>query len=124
MVTLRGRVITGESIGTGLGYPTANLDYALAQQHRLHHGVWACRVRLEHGEVLKGVAVVGVPYENNPNRRKFEVHILNWQGTLYGDEITVELVQFMHGIKHYKTTDALLHSIKEDVEEAREILEQ
>lgn len=122
MVTIRGRVITGESIGTQLGYPTANLDYALAQQRKIQHGIWACRVRLEHGDVLKGVAVVGVPFENNPNRRKFEVHLLDWNGTLYGDEIEITFVHFMHEIHHYKTLDALLHSIQRDIEDARIIL--
>ncbi|MEM9980150.1 MAG: riboflavin kinase, partial [Cyanobacteria bacterium P01_D01_bin.2] len=48
-----------------------------------------------------------------------EVHLLNWQGDLYGKTLTVSLESFIRPEQKFESLDALKHQILQDCETAR-----
>jgi riboflavin kinase / FMN adenylyltransferase len=88
--SLSGRVVEGRKIGRSIGFPTANI--MPADQHKLIpcNGVYAVEVNLG-GEFYQGMLSIGSnPTVNNDSGlRSIEVHILNFDGDVYGRSITV-----------------------------------
>jgi riboflavin kinase / FMN adenylyltransferase len=88
--TVSGTVIEGRRIGRSLGFPTANI--LPADKHKLIpcKGVYVVEVNLD-GQLYPGMLNIG----SNPtvNRdyglRSIEVHILNFDGDIYGRSISV-----------------------------------
>lgn len=90
--TLSGVVQHGDERGRQLGFPTANLDI---QKYELPpSGVYAGKVKIENKEYV-GMVNLG----NNPTFKMFqprlEVHILDFQGDLYGKRMEVSLLKFI-----------------------------
>jgi riboflavin kinase/FMN adenylyltransferase len=125
-VSVLGRVVHGSSLGHRIGFPTANLDL-----HRELHppaGVFACRVHHLRGdsrEARGGVANIGFrpTVSAEPARRpQVEVHILDFQGDLYGERIELEFVARLRGERRFAGVDELAAQIARDVLAARELL--
>ena len=115
---LSGLVVRGEGRGKTLGFPTANLD--VENQQLPPNGVYAIQAQVR-GFSYQGVANIGVrptvEVENAP--RTIEVHLLDFQGDLYGEEIALELVIYLREEKKFPSLEALRTQIQLDVEKAR-----
>lgn len=130
-VAVYGEVVPGDHLGRELGFPTANLD--LHHELRPPNGVWACRARRVRyapepvvERALDAVAnigfrptVAGTP----PERPRVEVHLLDFEGDLYGQFIELEFVAFLREEQRFPSLDALTSQIARDVARAREVLE-
>jgi riboflavin kinase / FMN adenylyltransferase len=88
--SVSGTVIEGRKIGRSIGFPTANIRPA--DQHKLipFSGVYAVEVSFE-GKFYPGMLSIGSnPTVNtDPGLMSIEVHILNFEGDLYGRSISV-----------------------------------
>jgi riboflavin kinase/FMN adenylyltransferase len=88
--SVNGTVIEGRRLGRSIGFPTANISPA--DQHKLIpcKGVYAVEVNLG-GKVYPGMLSIGSnPTVNNDSGlRSIEVHILNFEGDIYGSSISV-----------------------------------
>ena len=127
MVGVFGRVVHGASLGHRIGFPTANLDL----HHGLHPppGVYACRVRhlptRGAGRTFLGVTNIGFRPTVVPEpalRPQVEVHLLNFEGDLYGERIELEFVARLRGEQRFSGVDELARQIARDVAEARLVL--
>lgn len=123
--TLQGKVIYGQQLGRSIGFPTANLDISL-DKFLPKYGVYAVVVILEDRR-LPGVMNVGVrptvkPDGNHEKIPTVEVHLLDWQGDLYGKTLIVELVEFLRPEQKFPSLDALKSQIKKDAEAAQLII--
>lgn len=112
--TLAGTVQHGEERGRQLGFPTANLDI---QQYELPPlGVYAGKVRTENKEYA-GMVNLG----NNPTFKMFqprlEVHILDFQGDLYGKRIEVALLKYIRKQGTFAGAEQLQAQLQKDKEE-------
>src|SRR6267142_3543372 len=89
--SLAGTVVRGARLGTGLGFPTANLETTgLALPP---NGVYAVHARFD-GQTHRGVLNLGFRptlKDANPQLR-LEVHLLDFQGDLYDQELEVIFV--------------------------------
>jgi riboflavin kinase/FMN adenylyltransferase len=114
---LRGEVVPGDQRGRELGFPTANIapDPKLACPG---HGVYACRV----GEHLAAVNVGVRPTFGADLQLLVEAHLLDFQGDLYGQRLTVEFVSRLRGEERFGSLEALIEQIQRDVETTRELL--
>jgi riboflavin kinase/FMN adenylyltransferase len=117
---LEGVVVRGERRGRELGYPTANLavDLALARPPR---GVYAGRVTLA-GRSLPAAINVGVNPQfggahHDPTR--YEVHIVDFDGDLYGRLLRVGITRRLRDETRFESVEAMLEQIARDVEAAR-----
>lgn len=118
---LRGVVFQGDRLGRELGWPTANI--LLGRQLEPARGVYAATVRLADGSVVKGVANVGRrPTLGGDPVTRLEVHLFDWSGDLYGQEIGVRLHGFIRADAKFDGLDALKAAIAADAEVARRML--
>lgn len=115
---LTGTVERGQQLGQKLGFPTANL--ALPPQKFLpRHGVYGVEVTWADGLGVPGVMNVGRRPTVGGQRVTAEVHLLDWVGDLYGQEITVALRHFLRPERKFDGLDALVAQIQKDCEAAR-----
>ena len=117
---IEGVVSHGDKLGRTIGFPTANLD--LGSYLRPAYGIYAVRGRLADGRVLGGAANLGVRPSFDPPKELLEPHFFDFSGDLYGQTITVELVEFLRPEAKYDTLDALTAQIAVDCDAARAVL--
>ncbi|WNS44834.1 bifunctional riboflavin kinase/FAD synthetase [Paenibacillus sp. MMS20-IR301] len=119
---LRGTVGHGEKRGRTIGFPTANLQledrYVIPAK-----GVYA--VKVTHNEqMLYGVMNVGVKptFHEGVTAPSFEVHLFDFAGDIYGQELKVELAAFIRSERKFESIGALIAQIGADAETAKVLL--
>ncbi|MEN9266520.1 MAG: riboflavin biosynthesis protein RibF, partial [Thermostichales cyanobacterium BF4_bins_65] len=120
--TLIGTVVAGSRRGQQLGFPTANLQ--LPPEKLLpRDGVYAGWVRGLSQLPLAAVLNIGVrPTVEIQGSRTVEVHLLDWQGCLYGQVLRVGLVAFLRPEQRFPSLHALQRQIQQDCDQARQLL--
>ena len=119
---LRGIVGHGEKRGRTIGFPTANIRledrYVIPAK-----GVYAVKV-FYTDEVLYGVMNVGVKptFHDGVVAPSFEVHLFDFAADIYGQELKVELVDFIRPERKFESIDALISQIAKDAETAKGLL--
>jgi len=122
---LRGTVVHGDRRGRELGFPTANLafDYTPALPAL---GIYLGRVTVADRGVEPGhpaLVSVGVrPTFHDDGRVLVEVYLLDWDGDLYGAEMTVELDARLREERRFDSVEALVAQMRADEADARERL--
>lgn len=114
-----GSVVSGAHIGTGLGFPTANIP--LPRGTSLGHGIYAVRVHLD-GRVLGGAAYLGTRPTFDNGMPVLEVYLFDFKGNLYGRAIEVEFIGFIRSDRKFDNADALKVQMDADCARARAIL--
>lgn len=99
-------------VGGALGIPTANLEFGEKQE--VKDGVYGGRVEIE------GVSYLSViNYGNRPTfdieEKQIEAHVLDFNGDLYGKEITVYFDSYLRDIIKFSSSEELTAQIKKDV---------
>ncbi len=117
--SLSGRVIAGRRLGRDLGVPTANI--APEPTNRLAHGIYAVIARLD-GRAYPAVASFGTRPTVDNGPPLLEVHLLDFDGDLYGREMEVEFIERIRDEKKFDSLDALMAEMNRDKERARAIL--
>jgi len=110
----------GDKRGRTIGFPTANL--ALAGGIELAFGIYAVRVVTADGRRFDGVANYGRRPTFDNGAALLEVHIFDFSGDIYGQELDVEFIAFLRPELKFDGIDALVAQIREDAREAREVL--
>jgi riboflavin kinase / FMN adenylyltransferase len=116
--SLVGTVINGQQIGRSIGFPTANLNYP-AEKFLPRQGVYAVRVDTLDATQLPGVMNIGKRPTVNGVNTTVEVHLLDWDGNLYGQELTVYPHQFIRSEQKFPSLAALTAQIHADCDTAR-----
>ncbi|WP_081756656.1 bifunctional riboflavin kinase/FAD synthetase [Gorillibacterium massiliense] len=122
--SLQGTVGTGEQRGRTLNYPTANLQ--LSRPYAVPaNGVYAVRVYLDKRR-LDGVMNVGVKptFAEDGLNRTLEVHLFDFNETIYGRELKVEFISFLRPEMKFSSIQELVAQIGKDAEAAKEKLLQ
>ena len=116
------RVVHGDKRGRLLGFPTLNLP--LGRKHFALHGVYAVEVRGLDGQVLRGVANAGVRPTVGGLAPRVEVHLFDWSGDAYGQQVEVRFCAFLREERRFAGLEALAEQITLDVRAARSFFEQ
>ena len=120
--TIRGTVAHGDARGRTIGFPTANI--ALGRHLEPARGVYAVTARLPDGQWRPGVANIGRrPTVNEGPESRLEVNIFDFDGDIYGVELSVALHAYIREERRFPGLDALKAQIAADAEEARRLLE-
>lgn len=115
---IRGVVQHGDKRGRLLGFPTANIP--LGRHLEPARGVYAVTVRLPDGQTRYGVANVGRrPTINDGQESRLEAHLFDFEGDLYGQELSVSLHCLLREEKRFAGLDALKNQIAQDAAQAR-----
>lgn len=116
-----GRVVEGDQRGRQLGFSTANL--ALPAPKALPLGVFAVSVDTPVGR-FGGMANVG-PRPSFPTEPPaLEVHLFDFAGDLYGQQLTVWFEGFIRQQRRFFSLDELTSRLAHDAEQARALLAQ
>ena len=67
---------------------------------------------------------IGVRPTFGVNARAVEVHILDFDEDVYGEEITIEFVDRIRGEQRFESLDGLVAQIGDDVAQARTLLSE
>jgi riboflavin kinase/FMN adenylyltransferase len=118
--SLRGRVVHGDSRGTKLDFPTANLDLD-PEQALPAEGVYATWAYLDE-RACQSMTNIGRRPTFGGQRREVEVYLLDYQGDLYGRELKIDIIERLRGERQFDTAQALKSQIAADVERGRAVL--
>jgi riboflavin kinase/FMN adenylyltransferase len=115
-----GRVVPGKGRGAKLlGVPTANL---LSPNELLPaSGIYAVWVR-RGGAILPGVANIGTCPTFNNAELSLEVHLLEFNGDLYGESLEVDFVTRLREERRFPSIEALADQIHADIAAAHRAL--
>jgi riboflavin kinase/FMN adenylyltransferase len=118
-----GAVVRGAGRGKSLGFPTANV--APETETLPATGIYAVRLRKLDGNAtaLPGAASLGVNPTFHGDKLTLEVHILDFDGDLYGARVRIEFIERLREERRYDHVDALIAQVQEDIRAARRILE-
>ncbi len=116
---LTGRVTLGQQRGRLLGFPTANLtDFTTLIPA---DGVYAVRVPWR-GKLCAGAANIGPNPTFGENVRKVEVHLLDFEGDLYDQRLSLDFVERLRDTRPFHGVQELLKQLQNDVERTRILL--
>lgn len=110
---LNGLVVEGKHNGRKIDFPTANLklDYPYAFPKS---GVYFGYAYVDDVKYKAMVAVSNHPSVMPLSKPIIEVHIIDFDGIIYGKDIFVELLIYQRDIKQFATLDDLKEQLKRD----------
>jgi riboflavin kinase / FMN adenylyltransferase len=120
---IEGEVLHGEKRGRELGYPTANMS--LKGLHLPRFGVYAVLVDVLTGPQAgsyHGAASLGVRPMFGVNTPNLETYILDFKGDLYGQHLSVALVEHLRPEVKFDGLPALITQMAADCDQTRAIL--
>jgi riboflavin kinase/FMN adenylyltransferase len=117
---LRGVVGKGQRRGRTIGFPTANLE----QVETLvpGEGVYAVRVP-QGGKIWPGAANLGPNPTFGEQVRKLEVHLIGFDGELYGEPLAVDFIERLRDTRPFNGVAELIEQLRKDIEQARRLVE-
>lgn len=113
--SLTGNVVEGFHEGRRLGFPTANL--ALADRQRLVPGMGVYAVWAELagcGEPMPAMMNIGTRPTYNGCSQTLEVHIIGYEGDLYGQDVTVTFAERIRSEQPFDSPSALASQLQVD----------
>ena len=117
-----GTVVNGQEIGRSIGFPTANLKYP-AEKFLPRQGVYCVRVDIPGASQLPGVMNIGKRPTVDGVNTTVEVHLLDWDGNLYDQQLIVYLHHFIRSEQKFPSLAALTEQIQADCDTAREFFQ-
>lgn len=113
--TLRGEVVEGKHIGRRIGFPTANL---LIPSEKLlpKQGVYSAVVTTEDGIKNKAILNIGTNPTVGSKQISIEAHILDFNGDLYGQILSIELHHYIREERMFDSLEQLRLQIKTDIQ--------
>lgn len=120
---IEGPVLHGEKRGRQLGYPTANME--LGQLHVPRLGVYGVLVDIltgPHAGAYQGVANLGVRPMFEREVPNLETFLFDFSGDLYGQRLSVGLVEYLRPEMSFDTLDGLIAQMDADSAAARTAL--
>ncbi|MFV0320887.1 MAG: bifunctional riboflavin kinase/FAD synthetase [Alphaproteobacteria bacterium] len=121
----QGEVIHGQALGRTIGFPTANvlpLEYL-----RPMKGVYAVKAKIIGEDDIWRDAIANIgnrPTVEGQHHTLIEVHLLNWDGDLYGKRLRTALLGFVRKEQKFDGIESLKQQIEKDVTVTKEILAQ
>lgn len=116
--SISGRIVRGDGLGRKLGFPTANVQ--LKHNRPPLTGIFAVEVAGVGDPPQRGVASLGVrPTVVQQGQPVLEVHLLDFDGPLYGRHVRVDFLHKFRDEKKFADLATLTRQIAIDVENAK-----
>lgn len=120
--TLSGKVVHGEHIGTGIGFPTANIYVDDPCKLIPANGVYTVDVSLNcSSKPLQAMMNIGTRPTFGGKSTTLEVHIFDFNGEIYDQEMTIAFKQRLRSEKKFSSIEGLRNQLKKDAEIAKSL---
>ena len=120
---IEGEVLHGDARGRDMGFPTANM--ALTGLHPPKLGIYAVFADVltgPHKGSYQGAASIGTRPTFGENTANLETYLLDFKGDLYGEHLSIALVEYLRGEEKFDGLDPLIAQMHKDCDAAREAL--
>jgi riboflavin kinase / FMN adenylyltransferase len=115
---LTGRVTAGARRGTGLGFPTANLEGVATVIPG--PGVYAGRTEIE-GATHAAAIHIGPNPTFGETAPKIEVHVIGYHGDLYDRPLSVDFLRRLRDTRRFDSADDLRQQLAADIAAAKSV---
>ncbi len=120
--SLEGTVVDGYKVGRTIGYPTANLRPFSPDKLIPAPGVYGVYAEVE-GKIYRGMLNIGHrPTLDNGTHTSIEVHILDFSGDIYRQQIRVKFIKHLRSEKRFRNVQELIRQLQKDENQIRENL--
>lgn len=119
--SIRGPVVHGAKKGRELGFPTANIRLGDADKLLPQEGVYAVYGWVG-SERIPGLLHLGPRPTFRGLPPSVELHLLDWEGDLYGTEVRVEFCSLLREIRPFASAEALIEQMRRDSDAGRAAL--
>lgn len=116
--SLRGPVVKGDQRGRELGFPTANIAIGLDRALPAF-GIYVTRAHVREGTYESATNIGIRPTFDVEPTPTVETFIMDFDGDVYGEEMTIELLGRLRGEEKFASADELIAQMHRDVEKAR-----
>lgn len=117
-----GIVEHGAKKGRALGFPTANLNLPDKDKIIPSNGVYSVVARLGQNE-FNGIMNIGIkPTVGNFTQRFIEVHLFDFSNEIYGEVLTIKVINRIRDEKKFNGLDELKDQIGKDIVQAKLML--
>lgn len=110
---IQGQVVEGRGVGKTLGFPTANLR--VDDDKFLPIGVYGGKTVID-GKEYRCIVNIGRTPTFEVDRIITEVHIIGFNGNLYGKTVKISLTKFLREIAKFASADELKKQLQKDRE--------
>ena len=119
---LTGKVIEGDRLGRTLGFPTANLSVSDQLKLIPADGIYAVFAEAG-GKTYRAMLHIGPRRTLNAPEKRIEVNLFDFEGDLYGADVTLRFVKRLRPELKFENLDGLTDQMKMDKLNALQILE-
>lgn len=119
--TLRGKVVTGNTIGKAIGFPTANLKITDTDKLIPAQGVYASLIRW-NANTYMGMSNIGLRPTIDANRLTIEANIFDFDTDIYGEMISIAFLERIRDEKKFANLTELKEQLICDKEIAEKLL--
>lgn len=110
--SVSGTVVHGKKLGRTIGYPTANIETEILKLLP-KKGAYIVEV-LVKGQLCRGMLSIGTNPTVNGEKLTVEVYILDFEGDIYDEKITVKFREFLHEEIKFEGLEKLVERLDED----------
>lgn len=111
---MNGTIVKGDQRGRSIGFPTANLNPDSDRKVIPARGVYCVEVELEQ-QSYRGMMNIGIrPTFDKGSKMVPEVHLFNFNRSIYGSRIKVRFLQRLRSEKKFSTPEALIQQLQLD----------
>lgn len=112
---LEAEVVRGDGRGRTIGFPTANLEGMHPRKVVPRQGVYAVvGRRLSTGRAYGGMMNIGRRPTFEGEDLRLEVHLFDFEETLYGERLRVEFVEWIREERRFGGVEALVEQLSAD----------
>lgn len=117
---VKGEVVHGMHIGTGLGFPTINM---IPDKEKIlpPNGVYATVTDID-GESYRSITNIGIKPTVEGKNLGVETFIYDFEGSLYGKKAYVKLLRFIRPEKKFSSVEELKKQVDRDIEAGRNVI--
>ena len=120
--SVSGLVVSGQHIGTLLGYPTANIRLDDACKLTPAPGVYAITVVIDGlPTIYQGMMNIGCRPTFDGTSQTLEAHIFHFHGDLYGRRLTISFVGRLRSEMRFESAAALAAQLAVDARNAQQL---
>ena len=125
--SMTGIVTRGDGRGRTIGFPTANLAEidVVIPAPGVYAGIATLSGTPQGGTLHRAAIHIGKsPTFESGESTKVEVHLIDFSGDLYGQTLSVQLVDRVRGVQRFDSAESLVAQLRKDIQSAQQLLDQ